>query len=133
MKKLLDWYGRTVLSLLMLLMVIPSVAAQAEWLFLGGFCAIYVVIFVVWIFVLIWVYRDAESRGKSGVLWLIVVLVGGIIGLIIWLVIRPPKLAYQPGGYYPPPPGGGYPPPPPPGYGYPPPPPPPPQYPPRKF
>jgi len=44
---------------------------------------------VIWLLVGIWVYRDAESRGASGVLWLLVVLVLGIIGLIIYLVVRP--------------------------------------------
>ena len=38
----------------------------------------------------IWVYKDANKRGSSGVLWLLIVLITGIIGLIIWLVVRPP-------------------------------------------
>lgn len=38
----------------------------------------------------IWVYKDAEKRGKSGILWFFIVLVLGIIGLIIWIVVRPP-------------------------------------------
>ena len=37
---------------------------------------------------IIWVYHDAQSRGMNAVLWLIVVLVGGIIGIIIYLIIR---------------------------------------------
>jgi hypothetical protein len=53
-------------------------------------CLIYVFLFVVWIVIAIWVYRDAEQRGEIGVLWLLIVLVAGIIGLIIWLIIRPP-------------------------------------------
>ncbi|TLZ51636.1 MAG: zinc ribbon domain-containing protein [Methanobacteriota archaeon] len=36
----------------------------------------------------IWVYRDAESRGMNGVLWLLVVLVAGLIGIIIYFVVR---------------------------------------------
>jgi hypothetical protein len=39
--------------------------------------------------VAIWVYKDAEKRGKSGALWLIIVLLFGILGLIIWLIVRP--------------------------------------------
>jgi hypothetical protein len=116
MKRFFDWYGRIMLGLLMLLLVIPNAAAQGELFFFGAFCAIYVVFFIVWIFVMIWVYRDAESRGKSGVLWAIVLFVGGIVGLILWFVVRPPKLP-EGGYYYPPPPGhpgqGAYPPPPP--------------------
>jgi uncharacterized membrane protein len=54
-------------------------------------CAIIAIIwFVIWILVAIWVYKDAEKRGSSGILWLILVILLGIIGIIIWLVIRPP-------------------------------------------
>ena len=34
--------------------------------------------------------KDAEKRDSSGALWLIIVILTGIIGLIIWLVVRPP-------------------------------------------
>jgi uncharacterized membrane protein YoaK (UPF0700 family) len=53
--------------------------------------AIAVVWFIVAILIAVWVYRDAEKRGESGVLWLIIVLITGIIGLIIWLIIRRDK------------------------------------------
>lgn len=64
-------------------------------LFSGVLCFFIVALFVVFLFVAIWVYRDAETRGMSGVLWLIVVLLFGIIGLIIYLVVRHDKV--QPG------------------------------------
>ena len=93
-------------------------------------CGVFPIIwFVIWVLVAIWVYKDAESRGASGVLWLIVVILLGIIGLIIYLVVRPkepvpPQPMYgAPPGYAPPP--GQYPPP---GYA----PPPPGQYPPQQ-
>ncbi|MEM0467045.1 MAG: zinc ribbon domain-containing protein [Candidatus Thermoplasmatota archaeon] len=55
-------------------------------------CAVICIIwFVVWILVAIWVYKDAEKRGKSGVIWLLIVILTGIIGLIIWLVVRGEK------------------------------------------
>ena len=39
---------------------------------------------------LIWVYRDAETRGKSGVaVALLVFLVGWPMSLLAWLVFRP--------------------------------------------
>jgi len=47
-----------------------------------------IVWFIIAILIAVWVYRDAESKGESGVLWLIIVLITGIIGLIIWLIIR---------------------------------------------
>ena len=59
-----------------------------EW---AGACFLWILFcFVVWILIAIWVYRDAEKRGGSGALWLIIVLFTWIIGLIIWLVVRPP-------------------------------------------
>jgi hypothetical protein len=55
-------------------------------------CLIFGIIWlVVWILVAIWVYKDAEKRGKNGVLWLIIVIILGLIGLIIWLVVRGEK------------------------------------------
>jgi len=53
--------------------------------------AIAAVWFIVAILIAVWVYRDAEKRGESGVLWLIIVLITGIIGLIIWLIVRSDK------------------------------------------
>jgi hypothetical protein len=74
---------------------------QLEWALFGGIvCIIPVVWFIVGILLCIWVYRDAESRGMSGALWLIIVLIAGIIGLIIYLVVRKDKRSEAP----PPPP-----------------------------
>ena len=57
----------------------------------GLFCLFGIIIwFVVFILIAIWVYRDAEKRGSSGALWLIVVIILGLIGIIIWLIVRPP-------------------------------------------
>ena len=57
-------------------------------------CLIFAIIWlVVWILVAIWVYKDANKRGKNGVLWLIIVILLGLIGLIIWLVVRGEKQA----------------------------------------
>jgi len=54
-------------------------------------CFLWVIIwFVIFLVVAIWVYRDAEKRGKSGALWLIIVIILGLIGIIIWLIVRPP-------------------------------------------
>jgi hypothetical protein len=43
---------------------------------------------ILWGAVLIWVYRDAEKRGMSGILWLLLVLVGNIIGLLVYAIVR---------------------------------------------
>ena len=66
---------------------------QIEFLFAGMFLLLCPLIwFIIAILICIWVYRDAESRGMSGVLWLIVTLIAGIIGLIIYLVVRKPRV-----------------------------------------
>jgi len=43
---------------------------------------------VLWIFVIVWVYRDAERRGMNGVLWALLVFIGNLIGLLIYLIVR---------------------------------------------
>lgn len=88
----------------MLMVVLLSFAVQAQdnpWDYgdeaaagmfgLGLVCCIVPVIwFVICIVLAIWVYKDAEKRGSSGALWLVIFLLAGFIGLIIWLIIRPP-------------------------------------------
>ena len=75
-------------------------------LFSGICLTIIIIMWVIFILIAIWVYKDAEKRGKSGALWLIIVILLGIIGIIIWLVVRPP-IVQGPGG---PPMQPGYPP-----------------------
>ena len=58
---------------------------------LFGACFFWIIIwFVIFILIAIWVYKDAERRGKSGALWLIIVIILGLIGILIWLLVRPP-------------------------------------------
>ncbi len=46
------------------------------------------ILLILWIAVIVWVYRDAERRGMNGVLWALLVFIGNLIGLIIYLIIR---------------------------------------------
>jgi RNA polymerase subunit RPABC4/transcription elongation factor Spt4 len=46
------------------------------------------VLLIIWIFVIVWVYRDAERRGMNGILWGLLVFIGNIIGLLIYLIVR---------------------------------------------
>jgi len=74
--------------------IIPTYLTQGEWIFgglVGLLCLIPIIYWIVAILLCIWVYRDAESRGMNGVMWLIVVLIAGIIGLIIYLIVRKEK------------------------------------------
>ena len=77
----------------------------AEWPGYGGFGVIIggIVLFAIfWLIVAVllcvWVYRDAKARGENAALWLIIVLIAGIIGLIIWLIVRPKKKVDEAGG-----------------------------------
>ena len=81
--------------------------------FLTVICALVIAALVVFIFVAVWLYRDAESRGMSGGLWVALLLLasvffnflGGFVVLIVYLLVR----GQHPYGSYP----AGY------GYGYP--------------
>ena len=71
--------------------------SDEEWLgglFAGALCFAWIIMFVIWIAIGIWMYKDAEKRGKSGALWLIIGLLFGIIGLIVWLIVRPPERSF---------------------------------------
>ncbi len=45
--------------------------------------------FIAYIFCIIWGYRDAEARGKPGILVAFLILLQWPVGMIIWLLIRP--------------------------------------------
>jgi len=62
-------------------------------------CLIIVIIpLILGILLCIWIYKDAEKRGKSGAIWVIVLIlaslflsfIGLIIVIVIWLATRPP-------------------------------------------
>lgn len=62
-------------------------------------CLIFIIIpFVIAILSCIWIYKDAEKRGKSGALWVILLIIaslllsfiGFIVVIIFWLAVRPP-------------------------------------------
>ena len=43
---------------------------------------------VLWIAVMVWVYKDAELRGMNGLLWSLLVFFGHLIGLLVFLIVR---------------------------------------------
>jgi uncharacterized membrane protein YhdT len=58
-------------------------------LFTGIMCMIIpIILLVIRILVLIWVYKDAKSRGMNAVVWLLIAFFLGIIGLIVFLIVR---------------------------------------------
>lgn len=53
-----------------------------------GIGIIVVLLMIVVVYIGLWIYRDANSRGLDGAQWLIIMFVGNIIGLIIYYFIR---------------------------------------------
>ena len=47
-----------------------------------------VVFFIISLLLAIWVYKDAKKRDMNAAVWLLIVLVTGCIGCIIYLVVR---------------------------------------------
>lgn len=54
-----------------------------------------VILFVLYIKLLIWVYQDAQKRNMDEVIWLLIVVFTGLIGLIIYLIIRDPLIGQK--------------------------------------
>jgi len=68
---------------------------------MGGLIAATVILpvivwFVIAVAIGVWVYRDAESRNMNGAMWLIIGLILGIIGLIVYVIVRKPKAKKAP-------------------------------------
>jgi len=56
----------------------------------GTMCFIFLVLhFLVAIVCAIFMLKDADKRGKNGGVWFLVGIILGILGLIIWFVVRP--------------------------------------------
>ena len=45
-------------------------------------------IFILMLVAMLWVYRDAEERGKTGCLWVLLIMATGPLGFIAYLVLR---------------------------------------------
>jgi len=75
---------------------------EDEAVFLGlgiALCLVVIIIpLILAVIACIWIYKDAEKRGKSGILWVILLLacslflsfIGFIIIIVVWLIVRPP-------------------------------------------
>jgi hypothetical protein len=47
--------------------------------------------FAIQLYIVYFLYTDANVRGQSGVLWAVIGLFTGLLGLIVWLIMRPEK------------------------------------------
>ncbi len=67
-------------------------AANAAGALIGGTCGcvMCLVVCAIWIALAVWVYKDAKSRGMDNAMLLtIVTIFTGVLGLIIYLLMRP--------------------------------------------
>ncbi len=55
--------------------------------FVGFYFFFMIVVLAINVGIVIWVYRDAESRGMDATIWLLVVLLGGCVGCIVYIII----------------------------------------------
>lgn len=46
-------------------------------------------VIAVYIWMMVWVNNDAKARGQSGCMPMVLILLFGPIGLIVWLLMRP--------------------------------------------
>jgi TctA family transporter len=47
-----------------------------------------IIFYLVAILIAIWVYKDAKKRDMNATVWLLIVLLTGCIGCIVYLVVR---------------------------------------------
>ncbi|MHA2006785.1 MAG: hypothetical protein ACXABO_04560 [Promethearchaeota archaeon] len=55
------------------------------WLIFGILIAVF---YIIAILIAVWVYKDAKKRDMNAAVWLLIVLLTGCIGCIIYLVVR---------------------------------------------
>ncbi len=63
-------------------------AGTMDPLLFGIFIAIAIALFVVYIFLLQYIYKDAVKRGLKAELWLIILLIAPIPGIIVYFIVR---------------------------------------------
>jgi peptidoglycan/LPS O-acetylase OafA/YrhL len=61
---------------------------QAADMYMASVWVIFLVFFIIGILLAIWVYKDAKKREMNAVLWLIIVLIFGCCGCIVYLIVR---------------------------------------------
>ena len=89
------------LTVILVLLVLPALMAPDDsglgGLLGGGIVALVCVGLVILVglaiqlYIIYFLYTDANARGQNGVLWAIIGFFTGLLGLIIWLIMRPEK------------------------------------------
>ena len=76
----------------------PLIGGYLAGLGLLACCFFIVIPLIIAVLLCIWIYKDAEKRGKEGLLWVILMILAAlflnILGIILvvvfWLAVRPP-------------------------------------------
>jgi hypothetical protein len=55
------------------------------WILFG---VLIVVFYIIGILIAVWVYKDAKKRDMNAAVWLLIVLLTGCCGCIIYLIVR---------------------------------------------
>ncbi|NVM43434.1 MAG: hypothetical protein HWN79_00820 [Candidatus Lokiarchaeota archaeon] len=53
-----------------------------------GIIIFFIIFWIVAIGLVVWVYKDAKKRDMNAAVWLLIVLLSGCIGCIIYLIVR---------------------------------------------
>ena len=56
--------------------------------FMFGIIITLIIFWVIAIGLAVWVYKDAKKRDMNAAVWLLIVLLSGCIGCIIYLIVR---------------------------------------------
>jgi len=81
--------GLRLAATLFLLSPSTALAQNGDDFAAAGLCLVGLIFLAVNIAILVWVIKDAQARGTSAGAWLVVVLLFGILGLLVYLIARP--------------------------------------------
>ena len=67
-----------------------SSPSGGDWAVFAVLIVLALIVFGLWVWSIVWAYRDAERRGKSGLLVaLLVAFLSWPLGLLAWVIFRP--------------------------------------------
>ncbi len=70
-----------------MLFTIPDITGALAGIWMT-MIVVLIITYVIFFLIAIWVYKDAKKRDMNAVVWLLIVLLTGCIGCIIYLVVR---------------------------------------------
>ena len=85
-------FKSVLLSFLLMILFSPSVSAEPFYRYViqEFFYYCFALWLVFTVILLVYVYGDAERRDRNGIKWVFIIIVLNIIGVFIWIFVRPP-------------------------------------------